>query len=479
MKRHFYAGYVFRLATSIFALAVSCLGQLETRDSFSIDIPFAIAVGDVNHDGIADVVMVAGTNTEVFLGRGDGTFGAPKSYDVGTGSGPVAIADVNGDGNPDLIVVDENCPNSICDDSVSVVLGNGDGTFQDPMVFSTPPGPAGLVLGDFNNDGLLDIATINQGDYSTECDCIAVMFGNGDGTFQAPIITYPANGLPSAITAGHFGNSKNLDLAVAIGEESSGEVQTLFGNGDGTFSLGNEYSIAPDPSSIVSADLRDNHKTDLIVGEFEGTGVAVLLGNGDGTFQEPVVYEAGQPLGVAVGDINGDGIPDIVGATSTNAGFADVLLGNGNGTFKAAVSYPAGVFPRAVAIADFNGDHLPDVAIADQIGDAGIILLNTGAIRFSPTSPLNFRRQAVGTRSTARKVTITNTGKTMVTISSMKVSAQFGMTSTCSKVVIPNKSCTIDVTFSPTSQGPKSGTVTINDSASSKPQVIELSGTGT
>jgi hypothetical protein len=384
MKRHAYPKYVGHLAICILTLTAASVGQLETRDSFFIDIPFAIAAGDLNHDGIVDIVAVAGTNTEVFLGKGDGTFGAPKAYDMGIGSGPVVIADVNGDGNLDLIVVDENCPNFICDDSVSVVLGNGDGTFQAPTIFSTAPGPAGLVLGDFNNDGILDIATINQADYSTECDCVAVLLGNGDGTFQAPIVTYPAKGLPSALTAGHFRNSKNLDLAIAIGEESSGEVQALFGNGDGTFSQGDIYNIAPEPSSIVAADLRKNNKTDLVVGEFGGTGVAVLLGNGNGTFQKPVVYAAGGPLGVAVGDMNGDGIPDIVAATTTNVGISglvDVLLGKGDGTFKTAQQYPAGDFPSAVAIADFNNDHLTDVAIADQVGDAAVVLLGTGVVR--------------------------------------------------------------------------------------------------
>jgi archaellum component FlaF (FlaF/FlaG flagellin family) len=233
---------------------------------------------------------------------------------------------------------------------------------------------------------------------------------------------------------------------------------------------------------MVAADLRNNGRTDLLIGEFGGMGVAVLLGNGNGTYQKAVVYQAGTPLGVAIGDMNGDGIPDIVAATlSKNAesGLVDVLLGNGDGTFKSAISYPSGKFPEAIAIADFNGDNLPDVTVSDQIGDVEIVLLNTGTVHFSPTSPLNFKKQAVGTTSPAQKVTLTNSGKTALNISAMKVAGQFAMTSTCSKAVVPNKSCTISVTFSPKSQGAKSGTITINDSASSKPQVIELSGTGT
>jgi hypothetical protein len=271
-------------------------------------------------------------------------------------------------------------------------------------------------------------------------------------------------------------------LAVALGEESSSEVQILRGNGDGTFTLGNVYQLpAPQPLSMAAADLRNNNRTDLLIGEFGGMGVAVLLNNGNGTFQQAVVYKAGTPLGVAVADMNGDGIPDIVAATlgkTAESGLVDLLLGNGDGTFKGPISYPSGKFPEAIAIADFNGDNLPDVTVPDQFGDVEIVLLNTGVASFSPTAPLIFKKQAVGTTSAAQKVTLTNTGKTELNISSMKVAGQFAMTSTCSKSVVPNKSCTISVTFSPKSQGAKSGTITINDSASSKSMVIELSGTG-
>ena len=108
-----------------------------------------------------------------------------------------------------------------------------------------------------------------------------------------------------------------------------------------------------------------------------------------------------------------------------------------------------------------------------------IVLLNTGTVSFSPTTPLNFKKQAVGTTSSPQTVRLTNTGTTTLKISSMKATGQFAMTSTCGSSVAPGANCAISVTFSPQSKGAKSGTVTINDSASSKPMVIELSGTGT
>jgi Abnormal spindle-like microcephaly-assoc'd, ASPM-SPD-2-Hydin len=152
-----------------------------------------------------------------------------------------------------------------------------------------------------------------------------------------------------------------------------------------------------------------------------------------------------------------------------------ILTGNGDGTFQADRFYPAGVDVASLAIGDFNGDHKPDVVLLDS-GLGAITLLNTSAASFSPTTPLVFKKQNVGTTSAPQNVTVTNAGKTALELSSMKASSQFGVTSNC-KGVKAGAKCTISVTFSPTSQGAKS--VTVNDSASSKPQVIDLSGTGT
>ena len=270
-------------------------------------------------------------------------------------------------------------------------------------------------------------------------------------------------------------------------------MQILLGNGDGTFSIGSSYEVEDDAFSIVAADLRNNGTTDLLVAALISPGPALLLGNGDGTFQQPVYYHLdvnALSVTAAVGDMNGDGIPDLVSAPTLGVGIASysavyVFPGRGDGTFGLPeISQPAASnsFPQALALADFNGDGQLDVTFADGSGTrSGIseyVLLNTGNVKFSPITPLSFKSQKRGTTSLPQTVTLTNEGKATLAITSIKTTGNFGATSTCGKTVATKASCTISVTFSPKSPGVFSGTVQITDSASSKPQVIALSGKG-
>jgi hypothetical protein len=157
----------------------------------------------------------------------------------------------------------------------------------------------------------------------------------------------------------------------------------------------------------------------------------------------------------------------------------NVLNGNGDGTFQPAVFYPAGKQINFVAAADFNGDGKPDLLLVDILGHTVITLLNTGVVSFSPTAPLNFGDQRVGSTSKAQIITLTNTGRAELKVKSMKASAEFGLTSSCGSTVAAGANCTISATFSPTKKAAALGTISIIDNASSKPQVIELLGTGT
>ena len=457
--------------------------QFESRSLVTTNTgPNGAAVADFNRDGKMDIAVSSPYSpyeVQVFLGKGDGTFGPPTGYNTGLTEGPLAAADLRGDGNSDLVVIN-GCPDDNCPGSVSVLLGNGDGTFQAPVSYSTPPEPVALLLGDFNNDGKLDIAMIES---SEACACLSVLLGNGDGTFQEPAIITELPGGPEALAAGQFTSGKNLDIAVTLQHISSSSVQILLGNGDGTFTLGTNYGGLGDSSqSIVAGYFSNNGKIDLAIGELQGRGIDVLRGNGDGTFADPVIYPVAAPNGIAAADLNGDGNLDFISGTVDLLGGSGVavLLGNGDGTFQPATVYPAGLFPWAVAVADFNGDGMPDITMVDEGQYHEYVFLNTGTVSFSPTTPLSFPRQLVGTTSAPGSVTLTNNGKSPLAISSITLTSNsFHMQTTCGASVPAGGGCSISATFSPQAQGNSDGAINIKNSASSKPMAIDLIGSGT
>jgi FG-GAP-like repeat/Abnormal spindle-like microcephaly-assoc'd, ASPM-SPD-2-Hydin/FG-GAP repeat len=458
---------------AVLGLCSLASAQFETRGSFPAlagSGPVSIAVGDFNHDGKLDLAVVsfccASSGVSILLGNGDGTF--QRAVDYAAGDQPVSIVavDLKHDGNLDLVVA-----NSLST-YLSILLGNGDGTFQ-PATQSPPllNEAAFVTAGDFNGDGKPDLVALGY-------NIISVLLGNGDGTFQNPIATQPSFSIES-IGAGDFNRDGKRDLATAGTFGSNSSINILLGNGDGTFRYGASYPGETSPGSITVADFNDDHKLDLAIANSEGGSISVLLGNGDGTFQPAIDCLVPFPVFATAADMNGDHKPDLVVANGAFAPGAYVFMGNGDGTFQTPTFYPVGRQVSYVAVGDFNRDGRKDIAVADYLGYAAVVLLNTGAVTFSPTTPLAFNKQAVGTTSAAKTVTLTNTGKTALTMSAMKATGQFGMTSTCGTSVAAGANCGISVTFSPKTKGPKSGTVTLNDSASSKPQVIELSGTGT
>src|SRR5208282_1527288 len=310
-------------------------------------------------------------------------------YDsAGNGTCFVAVADVNGDGKPDVVVSNGN-------GTVGVLLGNGDGTFQPAVTFN--PGlqsQAGIALADLNGDGKPDLLVANASG-------VAVLLGNGDGTFQ-PAVTYGSGGSsPWSVAVADVNRDGKPDLIVA--NYSSSTVGVLLGNGDGTFQAAVTYSSgggfrAP---SIAVADLNGDGKPDLAVandcGGCDGS-VAVLLGNGDGTFRPAVLYDSGGDLtwGGAIADVNGDGKPDLIVLNTFNYYTANisVLLGNGDGTFQPALTYGSGaMWVYSIVVADVNGDGEPDLVVGNETlsgGDGSVgVLLHTTPTTTTLVSSLN------------------------------------------------------------------------------------------
>ncbi len=458
--------------TGALALAAGAVGgsfaqSLETRSSTPAEAsPFSVVVGDFNRDGKLDFAD-ATNSLQIFLGSGDGTFHAPHNYLVGTGALFVTTADLNGDGKLDLAVADLN--------GLFVLMGNGDGTFQTPVAYATSCTPAFVATGDFNGDKKLDLLVTYS---SGSCSYVSVFLGNGDGTFQStPINTSPSYAA-AATGIGDFNGDGKLDLAVAEQFGTISQVEILLGNGNGSFSLGAIYPVGVFPDSVAVADFRSNGKLDLALATLYG-GTDVLLGNGDGTFQSFGGLATPFPVWVVAADFNGDGKPDLAVALQGPPTSVDVALGNGDGTFQPPTPYPVVKEAVSLAVGDFNGDGKTDIIVPDYVFGNVILLLNTGAVTFSPTTQLHFLSQLVGTASPAQSVTLTNTGKTALSISSMTVLGPFQASNTCGSSVAAGANCTITAMFKPKATGGVTGGISIVDSASSKPQVIELTGAGT
>lgn len=461
------------ILNGVLGLALTCgasaFAQLETRASVSDPgEPQSLAVADFNGDGALDLAVASfNGDLSVLLGNGDGTFRKPIFYNA-NGANTVISGDLRNNGIYDLVVTNPG------DQSLGVLLGNGDGTFQPVVPYpDAKKEPVFAALGDFNGDGKLDVVVIDE----IGCYCIGVRMGKGNGTLGAETHT-PAPYPTQVLAVGDFNGDGNLDLVTAGQFGGTNLMGVLLGQGDGTFRTGASYAVYNGPQSITVADFNGDGILDAAVAEPEGQAISIFLGNGDGTFRAAPTIGADFPAFVVSADFNGDGIADLAVLTGFSTSYVSLFLGNGDGTFQPEVNFPAAQ-AAAIATGDLNGDRQIDVALGNYLGNSVITVLNTGVVAFSPTTPLTFKKQKHGTTSAPQTVTLTNTGKTELKISAMKASAQFGVTSTCGSSVAAGANCAISVTFSPTSQGPKSGTVTIDDSASSKPMVIELSGTGT
>jgi hypothetical protein len=326
---------------------------------------------------IADYGNGFSNEVSVVLGNGDGTFQPPVNYAVGDGPLSIVSGDFTGDGHIDLAVADSG--SSVYEPSiaawvplgdVSVLVGNGDGTFQPPVFYPVEGSPINLVSGGFTSDGRTDLAVTT---WTEDGDRVAVLLGNGDGTFQPPVY-YAAGAFPRGIVAGDFTGDGRTDLAVANGA-GSGYVSVLLGNGDGTFQPPVTYAAGSQPWGIAAGDFTGDGRTDLAVTNNYGNDVSVLLGNGDGTFLPAVNYAVeSAPRGIVAGDFTGDGRTDLA-VTLDGANTVSVLLGNGDGTFQPAVQYAelGESSPEALVTGDFSGDGRTDLAVVDS-GSATVSL---------------------------------------------------------------------------------------------------------
>jgi hypothetical protein len=346
--------------------------------------PASAIIADVNADGRPDLVTANRSATvSVLLGNGDGSFGAHSDFPTGHNSPSgywlpsVATADFNADGHLDLAVQNNNGFGG----AVTVLMGNGDGTFGPPTDVSTGY-PTSVAAADINADGRPDLVATGAS--------ASVLLGNGDGTFQPGTDVVGGN----RVAIADMNGDGRPDLVVASTPSVDdgtghriyfGEVSVRLGNGDGTFVTGTSFPTGQSPWSLAVADLNGDGRLDVVAANrgqplesTPGSTASVLLGNGDGTLGPKTDFDTGMvPVSVAVKDLNGDGHPDLA-VTCWWVGAVSVLFGNGNGTFQPQILFSTGAVNYSVAIGDLNADGRPDLAIGNQSTNTVHVLLNVG-----------------------------------------------------------------------------------------------------
>jgi len=329
--------------------------------------PWSVATGDLNGDGRLDLVTANSTsnNVSVLLGNGDGTFGTKVDYATGSDPHCVALGDLNGDGRLDLATANGSS------NSVSILLGEGDGTFALNTDYATGSLSWTVAISDLNGDGKPDLAVANR-----SSNTVSILLGNGDATFR-PKVDYGVGRDPFFVAIADVSGDGKPDLVTA--NSTSNSVSVLLGVGDGSFGASADYQAGSSPRSVGIGDLNGDNKPDLAVANLHDPSsntVSVLLGAGDGSFGPKADYQTGDgPSSVAVGDIDGDGRPDLA-VTNLYSFSISVLLGRGDGTFGMKIDYGTNTSPYGIAMADLNGDGRPDLVASNVNGSTVSVLLN-------------------------------------------------------------------------------------------------------
>jgi hypothetical protein len=516
------------IGTAVLGSATDAFNWTSPQSPATAAEPQSIVVADFNGDGIPDIAVgtngTAGSNNigsiNILLGNGDGTFQAAKTYAGLTGNQLIVAAPFV-TGGPDDILAVNNSTNTTNNALLSIGDGKGGLTVGTPFSLGVASVTA-LITGDFNGDGKQDFIVAGQ---SFGVPVFDVVLGNGNGTFSTGTLNATSVAI-TALGAGDFTGQGALDVAVV---HSDGSVDIFLQDGVGDFYPNVGTQAGSSPTAIAVGDFNGDGKADLAITNSAQDSVSILLGNGGGGFSAAASPATGAtPKAIAVGDFNGDGIADLAVANS-GADTVTVLLGKGDGTFTVEPVLDTGNTPLSLAIGAFNGSDTSDIAVANEdpasnasTSTATILLAQltqtataaatgiaptagthlvdasypgdgnyaasvsattslTGpttstTVSVAPTS-LTFSSQKVGSSSPAQTVKLTNTGQAALSISSVKASANFAVTSACGSSLAVGANCLLSVTFVPSVAGSITGTLTITDNATGSPQTVILTGT--
>jgi len=434
---------------------------------------------DVNGDGNPDAIVNLGSSILVALGNGDGSLQPPTEYSLAAGvrgQGGTTIGDFNNDGLPDVVL------SSFDPTAIQIMLDSTGGVLipGSPLSLSSDTAPNDSVAtADFNGDGNLDLVF-------PAADSVGVSLGNGDGTFQVPTY-FPLPQNSYWVAVGDFNRDGIPDIAASI--DNYGGISILLGNGDGTFQPQVNYDTGIATFFLSVADLNRDGYPDIIASDINTNSFFVLMNAGNGTLLPAVNYHGPQGVvefgGTAVGDMNGDGKPDVVmqAASFCQNNCIEIFLGNGDGTLQPGSIYGTqqnlgGGGEGQISLADFNHDGKLDVGtpITDQF--PFLMVQSAGPEPTLVPGTLTFASQAVGSQSEPQTVTLYQPGSTAITVNSIGVSGDFQYNAGCVGVLNPgNTSCSFSVSFLPTATGVRTGSITINSSGGI--QNMPLVGTAT
>ncbi len=434
---------------------------VNTQNATTGTGPLGIAAGDFNKDGKLDLAVsntTAGT-VSILLGNGDGTFQTQTTFNAGTSPYGIAVTDLDGDGNLDLVI-------GSLSTTITLARGSGTGTFTTTSLtgLSSPAYPA---IADINAGGKVDMAVANIG-----TSTIKVFSSNGSGGFQAPTTLTPPGTITSLILADFSGDGK-LDIAAA--DSTTGNVDVFLGNGNLGFGTVTSFAAVASPRTMAAGDFNKDGKLDLVVASNGGGGIALLTGTGTGTFNAASsIVATGDFNAITAGDFNNDGNLDII--TLSSDGTLQAWFGNGDGTFQAPLTISTGDAGNQIALGNFATPGGLDAAVP-TINAAAI---SVPTLSLNPSS-FNFQNVNIG-QTGVKAFTLTNPRGTTATISSVGFTGtnpgDYSQTNTCNGSLLSGHSCIITVTFTPTVMGASAALLSVADNAPASPQTAALSGTG-
>jgi hypothetical protein len=344
------------------------------------DGPYEIVVADFDGDTVLDLAIsngnqsATGSSVSVLLGNGDGTFGTAVSYPVGWGPYSLEGDDLDGDGDTDLTVANAN------DRSISVLLGNGDGTFVTHQTYVFSGGSWGVIFehttADFDGDDDIDVAMI-----MLTPNIVVFLPNDGTGTFSAPQIVDNVPGYPVDIESADFDGDNDIDIIVEYGPQLfvGDRVRVIRNNGDATFGSPRVTFVGGNDIVRPVADFNGDDILDVAVNMTTNPGgyISVAMGSGDGSFGSVTTYSVDYPTGITTADFDDNGNIDLAVTSSSPYNSVSVMLGNGDGTFATPQPFTVPAGPICPTAADLDGDSYPDLVTANFSVDSASVLINT------------------------------------------------------------------------------------------------------